>query len=183
VYEAVNAFLNTDNVISADNGETLIAGVDIMTRADDGFFAPGFYTSVGYSVPTAMGVQLARPDVRPVVLVGDAAFQMDGVEVSTMHRYGLNPIVIVMNNGGYGSERPMFDGQFVDVQRWNYYEIPKVVNAGKGLHATTEDELAEALEEARAMTESFVIVDVHMEKFDYSPSFSKFLELFAAGAK
>ena len=38
-----------------------------------------------------MFTTLANPKLRPSVLVGDGAFQMTGMELSTAARYGLNP--------------------------------------------------------------------------------------------
>ena len=46
-------------------------------------------------------------DRRPVVLVGDGAFQMTGMELATSLRYGLSPIVVILNNAGYTTERLM----------------------------------------------------------------------------
>jgi TPP-dependent 2-oxoacid decarboxylase len=63
---------------------------------------------------------MANPGLRPIVLVGDGAFQMTGIEVSTIARYRLNPIIIVINNRRYGTERPMLDGPFNDLQLWQY---------------------------------------------------------------
>lgn len=183
LFEAVNAFLDEHHIVTADNGEPLIAGTDLLIPADEGFYAPGYYTSVGFSVPMAMGVQMARPDVRPVVLAGDAAFQMTGVELSTMARFNLNPIVIVMDNGGYGSERPVHDEPYVDTLRWDYAAFTTVLGKGQGFCVETEDQLAAALESARAYTESFVIIDVKLETFDYSPAFARFLQKFAEGVK
>lgn len=40
---------------------------------------------------------------------------MTGMEVATAARYHLNPIIIVLNNAGYGTERPTLDGSFNDV--------------------------------------------------------------------
>jgi TPP-dependent 2-oxoacid decarboxylase len=37
-----------------------------------------------------------------IVLVGDGAFQMTGLELSNMVRYGLDPIVVLFNNAGFG---------------------------------------------------------------------------------
>lgn len=182
VFEAVNAFIDKHTVVTADNGETLIAGADLLIRSDEGFFAPGYYTSLGYAVPVAMGVQIADPNRRPLVLVGDAAFQMTGVELSTMARFKLNPIVIVLNNGGYGSERPIVDGPYNDVLRWNYYRFSEVLNVGKGAFVETEDQLRDALLAAREYTEGSFIIDIHLEQGDYSPAFKRFLELFAKGA-
>jgi TPP-dependent 2-oxoacid decarboxylase len=65
---------------------------------------------MGFAVPAAIGAQLANPRLRPIVIVGDGAFQMTGMEISTISRFSLNPIIIVLNNRGYGTERPMLDG-------------------------------------------------------------------------
>ena len=181
LFEAINGWLTAENPICCDNGEPLIAGADVLIRGNEGYYAPGYYTSLGFSTPMGLGIKLANPALRPVVICGDAAFQMDGVEVSTMARYGLNPIVIVMDNGGYGSERPVFDEPYVDTQRWNFARITEVVGAGKSFTAATEDELASALAGARAHTDSFVVIDVKLDKFDYSPAFKRFLARFASG--
>lgn len=115
-----------------------------------------------------MGVQLARPDLRSLVLVGDGAFQMTGMELSTIARFGLNPIVVVLNNKGYGTERPMLDGRFNDVLSWKYSLLPEVLGAGKGFIVRTEGELETSLAEAKAHTESFCILDVHLDPDDRS---------------
>ena len=65
---------------------------------------------VGFAVGLlgiALGTMVARPDLRPLVLVGDGAFQMTGMEISHAPKYGLSPIVVVVNNGGWGIFRPV----------------------------------------------------------------------------
>ena len=53
-------------------------------------------TSMGFAIPAAIGVQLSKPDTRPIVIVGDGSFQMTGTELSTTIRYGLNPIILIL---------------------------------------------------------------------------------------
>jgi len=50
-------------------------------------------------VPAGLGVQIATGK-RPLILVGDGAFQMTGWELGNCRRYGLDPIVILFNNLG-----------------------------------------------------------------------------------
>jgi TPP-dependent 2-oxoacid decarboxylase len=89
---------------------------------------------------------MANPGLRPIVLVGDGAFQMTGIEVSTIAQYRLNPIIIVINNRGYGTERPMLDGPFNDLQLWQYSRIPDlIVGNGRGFFVETEDQRARPL--------------------------------------
>jgi len=111
---------------------------------------------------------MAKSELRPLVLVGDGAFQMSGMELATVARFGLNPIVVVLNNRGYGTERPMIDGSFNDIHLWQYSRIPDILDAGKGFDVKTEDELEEALQKAHKNTDSFSILDVHINPEDRS---------------
>ena len=101
----LNVALDDDMVVIADMGDALFAATDLVIQRQTEFLSPAYYTSMGFAVPAALGVQVARPDLRPVVLVGDGAFQMTGMELSTIVRHGFNPIVIVLDNKGYGTER------------------------------------------------------------------------------
>ena len=61
--------------------------------------------SMGYGVPSAVAAKLAHPG-RPVVsFSGDGCFLMNGQELSTAVRYGLDPVFLVVNNGMYGTIR------------------------------------------------------------------------------
>lgn len=95
---------------------------------------------------------------------------MTGMEVSTAARYHLNPIVIVLNNFGYGTERPMLDGGFNDLQPWQYARIPEILGAGKGFLVQTEEEFEAALEAAREYKDGFCILDVRLDPHDFSPA-------------
>lgn len=168
LFERLNQFLDDSTAVIADPGDAMFAGIDMTIHCASEFSSPAYYTSLGYAVPAAMGVQLARPDLRPLVLVGDGAFQMTGMELSTVARFGLTPIVVVLNNNGYGTERPMIDGRFNDVLNWRYSRLPEILGAGRGYDVSTEDELETALESARAYTGGFSILDVHLDPDDRS---------------
>ncbi len=98
---------------------------------------------------------------------------MTGMELSTAARYKLNPIVIVLNNFGYGTERQMQDGPYNDVWPWRYSHVPEIIGAGKGFIAETEVELDYALNEARLWTKSFVLIEVRLAPHDRSPALER----------
>jgi TPP-dependent 2-oxoacid decarboxylase len=104
---------------------------------------------------------------------------MSGMEVSTIARLGLNPIIIVLNNNGYGTERPLQDGPFNDLQLWQYSQIPKIVGGGKGLRVENEDELEEALVTAQAYTDSFTLIEVQLDPQDKSPALERLTQRLA----
>jgi len=61
--------------------------------------------SMGYGLPAAVAAKLERPDQEVVCLAGDGCFQMCMQEFGTAVQYGANIIVIVANNGVYGTIR------------------------------------------------------------------------------
>ena len=74
----LNELLNDETVVIADIGDALFAATELIVRERTEFISPAYYTSMGFAVPAALGVHVARPDRRAVVIVGDGAFQMTG---------------------------------------------------------------------------------------------------------
>lgn len=174
LFQRLNTFIGDDTVVIADPGDAMFAGADLFIRGRTEFVCPAYYTSMGFAVPASLGVQLASPSLRPLVLVGDGAFQMTGMEVSSIARYGGNPIIVVLNNQGYGTERPMLDGAFNDVVEWRYSKIPEIVGHGTGYDIYTEGDLDKALHLALENTSSFSILNVHLDRHDVSPALKRF---------
>ena len=173
LFQRLAAFLDDNTIVVADPGEALFGAADLLIHNEAEFVSPAYYSSLGFAVPAAVGLQLARPNRRPLVLVGDGAFQMTGMELSMAARYGLNPIVIILNNHGYGTERPMLDGPFNDVQPWAFQRIPDVLGSGRAFAVSGEEELDRALIEAREYRESFSLLDVQLDPSDMSPALKR----------
>src|SRR5215217_4485905 len=112
--------------------------------------------------------------LRPLVIVGDGAFQMTGMELSTAIRYDLNPIVVVLNNGIYLTEQLMLNGDFNNLQPWQYSNIPQVIGGGRGFHIETEDQFNKAISEALNFRNTLTILDVHLERNDRSSALDRF---------
>jgi TPP-dependent 2-oxoacid decarboxylase len=173
LFEALNGAINENTVVIADVGDALFGATDLFIRRQTEFLSPAYYTSMGFAVPASVGAQMANRKSRPIVLVGDGAFQMTGMELATAARYGLNPIVLVLNNDGYGTERHMQDGPYNDLWPWQYGRIPELLNAGRGWQVSTEDELERALRQAREWTQSFCLLDVHLQRLDRSAALDR----------
>ena len=74
------------------------------SRAQERFLTIREFGAIGNGVSFAMGVAAARPD-RPVVLFdGDGSVLMHIQELETIRRHGMNILIVVMNDGAYGSE-------------------------------------------------------------------------------
>ncbi len=177
--EHVNEFLTDDTIVVADVGDALFSASDLYIHRRTEFLGPAYYASMGFAVPAAIGAQLARPELRPLVLVGDGAFQMTGMELSTAVRHGLNPVVIVLNNGGYGTERQMHEGPYNDILRWEYHRLPEIFGAGRGFLVHTERELGEALSFAKNHPQGFCLLDVRIDPQDHSAALDRLTQRLA----
>lgn len=176
LFQCINSFLKDDMIVLADIGDALFGGTDLVIHRKTEFLSPAYYASMGFAVPASIGTQLANPKLRPLVIVGDGAFQMTGMEISTALRFNLNPIVIVLNNGGYGTERSILDGRFNDILTWQYSLIPNIVGGGKGFIVETEEQFQEALLYAESNTECFCILDIRLDINDKSPALQRLTE-------
>jgi indolepyruvate decarboxylase len=132
---------------------------------------------MGFAVPAALGAQMARPELKVVTLVGDGAFQMTGMELSTIVRLGLPVTVIVLDNKGYGTERLLLEGGFNDINPWQYQLLPQVLGGGTGWEVRTEGEFDAAIARALADTTGMNIIRVHIGLEDRSTT----LDRLAAG--
>jgi TPP-dependent 2-oxoacid decarboxylase len=177
LFERLNFSITDNRIVIADVGDSLFGALDLTVHGQTDFLSPAYYCSMGFAVPAAIGAQLASPTRRPIVIVGDGAFQMTGMEISTIIRFALNPIIIILNNNGYGTERPMLDGPFNDILPWNYYRIPEIIGHGKGFVIETEDQLEESLSAAeRIYSKDLCILDVHLDIHDGSPALQRLTE-------
>jgi indolepyruvate decarboxylase len=171
--QKVNSILEDNHVIVADPGDAMFASAELNVHSTAEFLGSAFYATLGWAVPAAIGAQIAAPNTRPIVMVGDGAFQMTGTELGTTRRKGLNPIVILINNEGYLIEKFILEGKFNDIPNWNYHKMPDLLGDGIGFEVKTEEELDAALEKALANQNSFSILNVRVASDDCSPALKR----------
>ncbi|MGA6826221.1 alpha-keto acid decarboxylase family protein [Nitrospira sp. NS4] len=165
----LDSVLTENTMIIADVGESLFAAADLRVHRRFEFLSPAYYTSMGFAVPAALGASFAEPALRPIVLVGDGAFQMTGTELATCVRYGQSPIVIVLNNRGYSTEREILEGPFNDVHEWQYERLCDVIGGGVGSRVTTQREFERSLAAALADSSQVHLLNVLLNPADRSP--------------
>ncbi|HYG86459.1 MAG TPA: thiamine pyrophosphate-binding protein [Azospirillum sp.] len=61
--------------------------------------------AMGYAVPAAVGAKIARPERVVLGLCGDGGFMMTGQELATAMHTGAAPVILVINNGMFGTIR------------------------------------------------------------------------------
>ena len=165
VAAALNEFIIPSDIVACDVGVAAHLAMDVKMRRATQFHIARLYVGMGFAMPAGIGAGLARGKGRPIILIGDGSFQMTGFDLSTGIREGLKPIVIVMDNHGYGAERSIKDGPFNDVSVWNYAAVAGVVG-GKGTQVATGVELRDALSAARRDNRNSHIIQADLDPLD-----------------
>ena len=177
VIHALNEFLadHLDVPLVSDTGDCLFAAVDVRSNE---IVAPAYYATMGFAVPAALGLQVATGR-RPLVLVGDGAFQMTGPEISHAPEYGCNPVIVLFNNTRWEMLQAFFpDAKYNDTVPWPFAKLADLWG-GRGFHARTPGELRSALAAAWAGG-TFALIEVTLEPGDVSPILSGFVRAFKA---
>jgi indolepyruvate decarboxylase len=162
--------------MTSDVGDCLFTAMEIESTA---LAAPGYYAGMGFGVPGGIGVAAATGQ-RPLILVGDGAFQMTGWELGNCRRYGLDPIVVLFNNASWEMLRAFQpESKFNDLSDWNFAAMASSLG-GVGERVTTRSELKAALERAVKRRGQFSLVEVMMERGKISDTLARFVSGFKA---
>ena len=174
----VDKQLDANTIVIADIGDSLFAASELTIPEQTDFLSPAYYTSMGFSVPAALGALTARPDARVLVICGDGAFQMTGMELSTIVRHGYAPIVLVLDNRGYGTERFLHPGdwQFNEIHPWKYHQLPALLGGGTGYEVRTEGEFDAALTKAWNDNTGPSLIQAHIPVGDASDALKRLTE-------
>lgn len=158
--------------IASDIGDCLFAAMELKPAP---LVAPGYYASMGFGVPAGIGLQ-ATSGQRPLILVGDGAFQMSGWELGNCRRHGLDPIVLVLNNQSWEMIRAFQpESKCSDLGDWRYAELARTLG-GNGHRVGTRAELAQALHTAFSRRGCFELIEALLPPGDCTPTLKRFSE-------
>ncbi len=150
---------------TADVGDSWFIALELRTEV---FLAAGYYASMGFGVPGALGAGIAEPTRRPFAIVGDGAFQMTGTELATMVEQGLAPIILLLNNSSYGMLEAIDRSRpYYARPSWDYAAMARALGASAE-RVTTPAEMAAAMTRAEACPGAFLIEAVYARD-DLSP--------------
>src|SRR5947208_12584105 len=133
------------------------------------WFTSGGLGTMGYGLPTAMGVAAANPGKLVINIDGDGSFQMNSQELATCFEEGLPVKTVIINNGGHGMvrqwQRIIYKERFCAIDLGSSPDFVKLAEAYgcTGIRATKPSEVVPALEKMIA-TPGPVVLDVRVNK-------------------
>ena len=153
LHERLQQFIKKDDIVVSD---TAVASTCFAARANlpEGveLEAQTAWGAIGWGTAALLGNCIAEPERRCVIVCGEGGHQMTATEMGTFERYGVKPIYIVVNNGGYFFERITNrypDEDYNDIANWNYPDLPKSFGCDWfSCQVTNLGELDEALAKA-----------------------------------
>ena len=166
-FRILGAHLTEDSTVVTDTGDALFGAIGLRTAQRAEFIATAYYCTMGFGIPASIGVMVADPKKRVFVLVGDGAFQMTGTELSTAAKLDLTPIVLILNNDGYGTQRFIRDGKFNDLHTWDYVKVCDLIRAGQSDVVHTKGQLDGAIRKALS-ARHLTVIEVRLDRRDRS---------------
>ncbi|WP_018569696.1 thiamine pyrophosphate-binding protein [Streptomyces sp. PsTaAH-124] len=193
VFDRINQFLGQETperwTVVSDAAFSLIGSMNLSVPAG-GFLSQISWLSIGWSLGAATGAALApgRAGARPMVFVGDGAFQETCQEISTHTRLGLRSVVFVLDNGHfYGieqmlvnpahyAERDPADADFYNILHPWHYDRLAAVFAGEDTPANgitvarpaeLDDLLARLADPHDPVNAGPLLVRVRLHRHDY----------------
>lgn len=153
-YNRMSQFLQPNDQVVVESGFCMLEMASIKLPTDVRYYHQSLWGSIGWATPATLGVALANPKQRIVLITGDGSHQFTANELGTMGRYGVKPIIFIMNDGVYAIE------EFLDQNRehlynklapWSYAKLPQVMGCHDWLtmQIKTNVELDRALAKAK----------------------------------
>ncbi|MGY4789752.1 pyruvate oxidase [Pediococcus pentosaceus] len=164
VFAKINALATDDAIFQVDVGNVTIDGMRFL-KADQAqrFTTSGWYATMGYALPAAIGAQAEYPDRQVWSISGDGGYAMVMQDVLTQVKYHMPIINVILTNESLGfieaeqddSKQPHSGVDLIDAD----YSTSAQALGAEGFEVRTYDELEQAFEKAKDR-KGPVVIDV-----------------------
>lgn len=173
LYSRLQHFIKPADIVVAEAGTASLGISDINFPDKAEFHTQALWTSIGWATGAAFGTSIADRNRRTILVTGDGSHQLTANEIGSFGRYGVKPIIFVINNSGYTIERALeekSDWSYNDLAPWQYHMLPTALGCKDWVCAkvTTNAELEAVLEKASQGKTAFYI-EVVIDKEDIPP--------------
>jgi indolepyruvate decarboxylase len=157
LWREVATFLRDGDTVLADQGTSFYGMAGERLPHGVVFGGQPLWAAIGFTLPAILGAALARPERRPVLLIGDGAAQLTSAELGTLVRHGIPAVIVVVDNAGYTVERVIhgLHEEYNDIAAWDWTALLASMDptdASVGVRVDSVGGLTAALADARAAT-------------------------------
>lgn len=154
VNSRIQQFLAPRDIMVVETGIASFTLSPILLPEGAVYHNQALWGSIGWATPAAFGAALADPSRRVVLVTGDGSHQLTANEIGVMGRYGVKPIMLVLNNGIFGVEEFLESNKHCEYNKlapWQYHKIPEVMGCRDWFCTSvkTNAEFESALQKAR----------------------------------
>ncbi|RAK76582.1 pyruvate decarboxylase [Aspergillus fijiensis CBS 313.89] len=191
IVAGITSVVTSQDTVFADAGESWFTASQVRLPSGADFQTQLLYSSTGWSLPAAMGCQLAKKKEthgRTILVIGDGSMQMTAQEISTMIRYRTPAVIFVINNYGYQIEEAIHCGPYNQIGGWDYTAFAESLqdinsNNSKNIDGPfrlvtakvkTQDDLTTALAQLRRAHQELVLVECCVDPTRASAPMKKF---------
>ena len=148
LWSALEHWIRPGTTVLADAGTAYYGAAGMRLAAGCELVGQPIWSSIGYTLPALLGTELADPDHRPLLLIGDGAAQLTIQELATILHRRLDVVILVLDNGGYTIERQISspDAVYQDITPWNWTALPGAL----GLAGCADTAVVESVGDLRA---------------------------------
>jgi indolepyruvate decarboxylase len=145
IFHDLSQLLKPGEILVTDTGIGDLIATEIPLPDGVQFQHALLWGSIGWGTAAALGVALAAPSNRVVLLQGDGGHQCTANQIGVMGKYGVNPIIIVLNNNIYGIEevvmgnhKPECIKEFDRIALRDYSKVPEAMGCIKWMTSSVD---------------------------------------------
>jgi indolepyruvate decarboxylase len=151
-YPRLQSILKSGDVLVVETGTCVMHTTPMVLPKGVGFQTQTLWGSIGWATPAAEGICMANKNGRTILVTGDGSHQLTANEIGVMGRYGIKPIIFVLNNSIFGVENVLSEigPSYDELAKWNYVQIPEAMGCDAWFSArvSTVAELDAAIDKA-----------------------------------
>ena len=169
IYPRLQEFVKENDILVAETGIIPQGVCQIKFPPHSELSTQILWGSIGWATPAAFGACIAKPGSRVILFTGEGSHQLTAMEVGSMLRYGVKPVVIVLNNGGYTIERLLSNNpedSFNNIAGVNYSKFARVFEGDVwSTRVNTVDDFDKALKVTQIMNK-LCYIEICTDKMD-----------------
>ncbi|KAI9274955.1 thiamine diphosphate-binding protein [Helicostylum pulchrum] len=137
LWNKVEEYIKPNSIVVTETGSSGFAVFNAPYFKEATYINQILWASIGYSVPAALGASMAARHRQVYLFVGDGSFQITAQEISVFIRQGLTPVIFLLNNNGYVTEK-LINGPHRDYNNFQMWEYSKALTFFGGNLATNK---------------------------------------------